>query len=309
MATAAESIAPDPEAHTPPNGLLFGIGAYFLWGILPLYFKLLPMVGPVEIVASRILFSLILMIAILAATGALGDFGRTLRDRRTMIAMTGSALLIAINWLVYIWAVANDHIVAASLGYFLNPLVNVLLGVLVLKEKLRPVQIAAILVAAIGVAVMAVSAINTLWISITLAVSFALYGLIRKTAAVGPRQGLAAETLILTPIAAAYAIWLVSQGQAAFGKDVATSILLALSGIVTSVPLLLFATAARRMPLSMLGLLQYLAPTIQFLIGVLLFDETPSRGQMISFVLIWAGLILFTVDLLRSTRAARLALA
>jgi chloramphenicol-sensitive protein RarD len=287
------------------SGLPYGVGAYVAWGFLPIYFKLLPHVGAPEIVASRVLFSLILMGAILAATGALKEFGRTLRHRQTMTAMTGSALLIGVNWLTYIWAVNSGHIIAASLGYFLNPLVNVLLGVVVLKEKLRRAQVIAICIAALGVMVMAAAAVNTIWVSLILALSFAFYGLIRKTAVVGPRQGLAAETLILAPVAGLYMLWLASHGTVKFGQDFSTSALLALSGVVTSVPLLMFATAARRMPLSTLGLLQYLAPTLQFLVGVLLYGETLTRGQIVSFVLIWIGLLIFTADSLHAMRSAR----
>ncbi|AUW56860.1 EamA family transporter RarD [Sphingobium sp. SCG-1] len=286
------------------SGLPFGIAAYGMWGLLPIYFKLLSDVEPLELVSSRVLFSLIFMGVVLTATGALREFGRTLRHRATMIAMTGSATLIAINWLTYIWAVNGGHVVGASLGYFLNPLINVLLGVLVLKEKLRRAQMAAIFVAALGVIVMAASALQTLWVSLVLALSFAFYGLIRKTADVGPRQGLAAETLILTPIAGCYMIWLASNSTMTFGIDAGTSTLLALSGIITSVPLLLFATAARRLPLTTLGLLQYIAPTLQFIIGIL-YGETLSGGQMVSFGLIWAGLVLFTVDSVGNLRRAR----
>lgn len=287
-----------------PSGLPFGIAAYVFWGLLPLYFKLLPEVSPLEMVSSRILFSLVFMIGVLALTGAMREFGRTLRHRATMMAMAGSATLICFNWLTYIWAVNNDHVMASSLGYFLNPLINVLLGVLVLKEKLRRVQIAAICVAAIGVIIMAASALNMLWVSLVLALTFAFYGLIRKTAEVGPRQGLAAETLILTPVAGAYMIWLASHDGMTFGTSAPTSILLVLSGIITSVPLLLFATAARRMPLTTLGLLQYIAPTLQFIIGII-YGETLSGSQMISFGFIWAGLVLFTVDSIKSARAGR----
>ncbi|MDX3908350.1 MAG: EamA family transporter RarD [Sphingobium sp.] len=287
------------------SGMPYGVAAYVAWGLLPIYFKLLPDVMPLEMVASRVLFSLIVMMVLLAATGAISEFRRTLLHRQTMITMTASATLIGLNWLVYIWAVNSGHIVAASLGYFLNPLVNVLLGVVVLKEKLRRAQIIAIFIAALGVTVMAASALNTLWVSLILALTFAFYGLIRKTAAVGPRQGLAAETLILTPLAALYMVWLTHHGGATFGRDPATSTLLALSGLITSVPLLLFATAARRMPLSTLGLLQYLAPTLQFLLGVLLYGEKLSDGQVVSFVLIWAGLLVFTVDSLHAARSAR----
>jgi chloramphenicol-sensitive protein RarD len=295
-----------PGTERQPGGLLHGLGAYMLWGLLPIYFKLIPQVGPVEMVASRVVWSLLLMALILAATGALGEFGRTLRNRRIMLAMTASALLIGVNWLTYIWAIGEGHILGASLGYFLNPLVNVLLGVLVLKERLRGTQMVAIALAATGVAMMAASALETLWVSLILALSFALYGLVRKVAPIGPRQGLAAETLILTPLALAYLAWLGANGGSHFGDDARTTTLLVLSGVVTSVPLLLFATAARRMPLSALGLLQYVAPTMQFLVGLLLYREPLSGGQLAAFAVIWAGLAVFTLDSLKVVRAQRL---
>ena len=288
------------------SGLPFGLGAYLLWGLLPLYFKLLSIVGPVEIVANRILFSLVFLIGLLGATGALGQFRATLRDRTTMFSMTLSAVLIAVNWLAYVWAITNHHVVAASLGYFLNPLVNVMIGVVLLKESLRMPQKLAIGVAAIGVAVMATTALATIWLSLLLAMSFAFYGYIRKTATVGPRQGLAAETLILTPIALCYLAWLASHGGLHLGRDAMVTTLLVLCGLVTSLPLLLFATAARRMPLSTLGLLQYISPTIQLLIGIFVFGENLNRGQIVSFALIWAGLAIYTFDSLRNARASRI---
>ncbi len=291
------------------SGLLHGIAAYLLGGRLPIYFKLLSNVGAAEMVANRILWSLLLMSGMLAATGALREFKGNVRNGRVMLAMAGSAALIGVNWLVYIWAVGQGHILGASLGYFLNPLVNVALGVLVLKERLRRLQSVAILFAAVGVAMMAVSALETLWISLALAFSFALYGLIRKVAPIGPRQGLAAETLILSPLAAVYLVWLAGTGALHFGSDLWTSILLALSGILTSVPLLLFATAARRMPLSALGLLQYLAPTLQFLVGLLLYGEHLASGQLAAFAVIWAGLAIFTMDSIRTMRKQRMATA
>lgn len=286
-----------------------GVAAYVIWGLLPIYFKLVHDVPALEMISHRIFWSLLLMLALLASTASLGQFGRTLRDRRAMTAMSGSAVLIGMNWLAYIWAIAEDHVIAASLGYFLNPLVNVTLGVVVLKEKLRRPQMIAILIAGIGVAVMAASALDTLWVSLVLALTFAFYGLIRKTAVVGPRQGLAAETLILAPAAACYLAWLTASDSGTFGSDVGTSALLMLSGVLTSVPLLLFATAARRMPLSALGLLQYVAPSLQFLCGIFLFGETLSSGQMLSFALIWIGLAVFAVDGVRQSRASRLAAA
>ena len=258
-----------------------------------------------EIVASRIVFSLLLLMLLLAATGALGQFRATVRNRHVMSAMAISATLIAINWLAYVWAVSTNHIVAASLGYFLNPLVNVLLGVVLLKEKMRMPQVVAVGIAVSGVAVMAVSAIATLWVSLILALSFAFYGYIRKTADIGPRQGLAAETLILMPLALGYLVWLAGRGELSLGQDATVTTLLVMTGLITSLPLLLFATAARRMPLSTLGLLQYLAPTIQFLIGVFIFSETLSWGQIVSFALIWTGLAIYIFDSLRSAHMAR----
>lgn len=292
-----------------PSGLPHGIAAYTIWGLLPIYFKLVQDVPALEIIAHRVFWSLLLMLALLSSTKSLGEFSRTLRDRRAMKAMSGSALLIGLNWLAYIWAVNEGHVLAASLGYFLNPLVNVALGVLVLKERLRQPQKLAILIAGAGVVVMAASALDTLWVSLALAFSFAFYGLIRKTAVVGPRQGLAAETLILAPAACAYLAWLTLGSGGTFGTNASTSALLMLSGAVTSVPLLLFATAARRMPLSALGLLQYLAPTMQFLCGIFLFGEALSTGQMLSFALIWAGLAIFAVDGIRRSRLSRVAAA
>ncbi|ETI59041.1 membrane protein, partial [Sphingobium sp. C100] len=230
------------------RGLLAAIGAYALWGLLPLFFRLLHHVDAIEIVTQRVLWSLLLILAILAARGALPAFMATLRNPRLAVPLGGSAVMIAINWLTYVWAVNSDHVVAASLGYFLNPLVNVVLGVLVLKEKLRRGQIAAISVAAIGVAILAASAVTTLWISLTLAFSFAFYGLLRKLTPVAPMTGLGVETALLTPLAIAYLVWESGHGGVGFGQDAPTTALLVLAGGVTTVPLVLFAMAAQRLP-------------------------------------------------------------
>ncbi len=291
------------------RGLLAAIGAYALWGLLPLFFRLLHHVDAIEIVTQRVLWSLLLILAILAARGALPAFMATLRNPRLAVPLGGSAVMIAINWLTYVWAVNSDHVVAASLGYFLNPLVNVVLGVLVLKEKLRRGQIAAIGVAAIGVAILAASAVTTLWISLTLAFSFAFYGLLRKLTPVAPMTGLGVETALLTPLAIAYLVWESGHGGVGFGQDAPTTALLVLAGGVTTVPLVLFAMAAQRLPMATLGLMQYIAPTLQFLCGVLLLGETLSTGQMASFGLIWVGLILFASDGIAHARRNRMATA
>lgn len=273
-----------------------------MWGLLPLFFHELDNVSPSEVVGQRILWSLVLIIAVLAARGSLPALAAVLRDRKTMAALACSAGLIGINWLTYVWAIHAGHVVGASLGYFLNPLVNVLLGVVILRERLRRGQMLAIGFAASGVVLMATAALDTLWVSVVLALSFAFYGLVRKLTPVDAFAGLGAETLLLAPMALGWSLWLAIQGGARFGSDASTTMLLIASGAVTTVPLVLFAVAARGMPLAQLGLLQYLAPMMQFLIGVTLFGETLNSGQAISFGLIWTGLILFATD---SVRAAR----
>lgn len=281
---------------TTRGGVAAGAGAYLAWGFLPLYFLMLDRVFPLEIVASRIIWSLFLLLVILALRGTLANFFQLLKNKQVMLILAATSTLIASNWLVYIWAVHSNHVVAASLGYFLNPLVNVLLGFAVLKERLNRLQWTAVALAAIGVAMMAVSALDTLWISLTLAVSFSLYGLIRKMAPVTPLQGLAAETLILAPFSLAYMGWLAAAGSLAFGTGPMITGLLLLSGVITSVPLLLFAVAAKRMAYSTLGLLQYITPTLQFMLGLLVFGETLTSGQLGSFGLIWAGLALYSTS-------------
>lgn len=283
--------------------------AYGLWGLLPLYFRLLHHVDPTEIVAQRIIWSLLLILAVLAARQSIGPFIAALREPKLLLPLGLSALLIAGNWLTYVWAVNQGHVVGASLGYFLNPLVNVALGVLVLKEKLRRPQMMAIGAAALGVAILAASAVTTLWISLTLAFTFAFYGLVRKLTPVAPMTGLGVETALLVPLALAYLLWEARHGGIGFGQDAGTSALLILAGAVTTVPLVLFAFAAQRLSMAMLGLLQYLGPTLQFLCGVLIFGETLSTGQMLSFGLIWVGLILFASDGIASARRSRLATA
>lgn len=275
--------------------------------MLPIFFRLLHHVDPVEIVTQRVLWSLLLILAILSLRGGIVPMIAVLRDRRLLLPLTGSALLIAINWLTYVWAVNAGFVVAASLGYFLNPLVSVALGVVVLHERLNRRQIVAIAIAAIGVAILAASALTTLWISLTLAVSFAVYGLLRKVTPVLPMTGLGVETLLIAPFAIAYLIWESRHGALGFGSDVPTTALLIIAGAVTTVPLVLFATAARSLPMTTLGLLQYLAPTLQFLCGVVLFGEKLSMGQMASFGLIWIALILFAAEGIKIARQARVA--
>lgn len=279
------------------------MGAYLFWGFLPIYLKALANVPPLEVVADRIVASLLMMLALLAAHRDLPNLWRNLRDRRTVFPLAVSAVMIALNWLVYVYAATENHVLAASLGYFLNPLVNVALGMLFLKEKLRPMQAVAIGIAFGGVALMAFTALDTLWISVVLALSFGLYGLIRKTATIAPAQGLALETLLLAPIACTYLAFVIADDRLVFGQAGGTTLLLAGLGIVTCLPLMMFATAARVLSLTTLGLLQYVSPTMIFFIGWLMYGEPLSARKLASFAIIWTALAIFTWDTLRARRA------
>lgn len=293
----------DAEAHRRHRaGLIAGLGAYALWGLLPIYFKLLHSVPPVEMVAHRIVWSVAFLAIVLAASRLFPAFFAALRQPRIFLALAISALLIAGNWLIYVWAVNTAHVVAASLGYFLNPLVNVLLGTLVLKERLGRGQAIAVGIAGVAVAILAIGEIQTLWISLSLAFSFAFYGLVRKLTPVAPAVGLAIETMLLAPPALAVLAWHQAQGTLMFGHTPMLTIALIGAGAITSIPLLLFASAARYLTLVTLGLMQYVAPSLQFLTGVLLFGEHLSPGRWASFLLIWAALALFVWDSLRLAR-------
>lgn len=285
-------------------GLLLGFGAYLLWGVLPLYFKAVAHVDPVEIVAHRILWSLIFLAALLSLRKRWGLVSAARRNRKVMLTLALTALLIGVNWLVYIWAVLNDHVLEGSLGYYLNPLVNVLLGVLLLKERLSRAQTLAVGLAAAGVAVLAVGAGSGLWISLTLAASFALYGFLRKVAPVDSLEGLSIESAILAPIALGWVLWLQSKGESGLGMDSYTTILLVLAGAITAIPLLLFTAAAKRLPYSTLGFLQYIAPSLQFLLAVLVFGERLTTAHIICFGAIWCALAIFAVEGIRLGRAA-----
>lgn len=284
------------------RGYVYGLSCYFLWGLLPIYFKAMSDIGPVEIVAQRVVWSLLFLMGFVLARRRLAGLLAYLYNPAVLAALGASALLIATNWLIYVWAVSRAHIMAASLGYFLNPLVNVALGVIFLRERLRPMQMAAIAFALAGVSLLALSALDTLWISLALAFSFGLYGLVRKVTPVESLPGLTIETLLLLPFAAGYLVWLAGHGGLGYGERLSSTLLLSLAGLITTVPLLLFAGAARRLPLATLGLLQYLAPSIQFLVGFLLYGEPLGLAKLLSFLLIWIGLAIFTIGALRDLR-------
>lgn len=305
----ASSAAPNPAAaDSQPSGLPAALGAYLIWGFLPLYLLLVTSVPPFEFVGWRIIWTLPFCLLIVALRRQFPELRRALASKRTMLALFASATLIAINWFVYIWAIMQNHVYAASLGYYLNPLLNVLLGTVLLGERLSKWQWLAVAIASTAVALLAAGALTTLWISLSLAFSFGLYGIVRKRVDVGSLPGLTIESAILLLPAGAIAAWYaISPAGPAFGNDFWLSMAIAFSGVVTAVPLLLFALAARRMNYSTLGFIQYLAPTIVFLLGLTVFDEELKPAQLGSFILIWTAVAIFVADLWTRSRRARAA--
>lgn len=289
--------------ETARRGLFLGLGAYGLWGVLPIYFKALAAVPAIDIVAHRVVWSIPFLALLLFAARRWNEVWQALRERRTLLLLLFSALLIGINWLLYVYAVTSGRILAGSLGYYLNPLINVLLGRVILKERLSGLQWAAVAIAAAGVSALAAGALTQLWISLTLAVSFATYGLLRKIATVDALAGLSIETALLLPIAALWLAWGLAAGQPSFGSAPGETTLLLLAGVVTTIPLLLFTGAARRLRYSTLGMLQFIAPTLQFLIAVLIYGEAFTTAHAIAFGSIWLALALYVTALARQARA------
>ena len=284
-------------------GFLFGLGAYLVWGVMPLYFKALAHVSALEIVAHRVLWSLVFLGALVALWRRWPAIRTALANRKVLATLAITTLLIGVNWLTFIYAVVAGHVLEGSLGYYLNPLVNVLLGVVLLKEKLTRAQVFATLLAASGVAVLAAGAGSGLWISLTLAATFAIYGFLRKIVDVDSVEGLTIETFLLAPIALAWLLWLHDEGSAAFTSiGIGTDLLLVFGGALTAIPLLMFTAAARRLPYSTLGFLQYIAPSLQFLLAVLVFGEPLTTAHIICFGAIWTALAIFSFEGLRAFR-------
>lgn len=279
------------------TGVLSAALAFLCWGLFPVYFHAIGAVPPLQILAHRMLWSLLFLLAVLLWRRQWGWLGQ-MREPRVLISFVASAFLLSANWLVYIWAVTNGHVIDSSLGYFINPLVNIMLGYLLLHERLRRAQWLAIALAAAGVLWLTWQAGHLPWIALLLAFSFGGYGLLRKTAALGALEGLSFETMVLFPLALAYLAWLTLHGENVFltTDSATTRVLLVAAGPITAIPLLLFASGARKIPLSVLGLLQYLSPTLQFLLGVWLFHEPFSASRLAGFVLIWAALALFAAE-------------
>ncbi len=297
------------EPRPSSSGLLLAIGAYGLWGFLPVYFLLLAPSGPIEIVAWRILLSLVFCGLLIAVMRGSSGVGRLVRDGRIMRLSLLAGILIAVNWHVYLYASLNGFIVEAALGYFINPIVTVALGVVLLRERLRPGQWAAVGISVVAVIVLAVGYGELPWISLVLAFSFGFYGYVknRMGAAVTPVGGLTLETAWLVPIAIAELVWVASLGGGiTLGQEGAGhAALLALAGVVTAVPLLLFAAAARRLPLSVMGFIQYFAPLLQFAFGVFIMNEPMPPERWAGFALVWVALVVLTVEAIRHRRRSR----
>lgn len=289
-----------PSAYAANRGVIYGATAYITWGVIPIFWKFLDHVGAVEIVVHRIVWTLVFALAALAAWNRLPRLWAAMRSATALAALAASAVLIAINWGLFIWAVTADRIIDTSLGYYINPLVSFLLGVVWLGERLTKLQLVAIGLAALGVVNQTVALGYLPWISLVLAVSFGLYGLIRKTVAVESLEGLTVEAFILVPISLAYIAYMVASNQGAFMHlSLSTDLMLILAGPLTAIPLLLFAAGARLVRLATMGFLQYLAPSISLLLAVFLYHEPFTEAHAVTFALIWSALALVSWEAIR----------
>ncbi len=308
--------AGSPEAAATERtrlGIFAGLGAYFIWGLVPVFFKQIAEVSAGEIIAHRVVWAMVFMTLVIGFGRGFADARRVARIPAQLARIALASVLVISNWLTFVWGVNNGYILETSLGYFILPLFNVALGVLVLKERLRPMQWLAVLLAAIGVAIEALRAGGLPWIALVLAGTFGIYGLMRKQMPLDAASGLFLETVCVTPLALAWLGWLLYSGANHFGSGpglvTGRDLLLIATGAVTAIPLLLFAIAARRLPLNMMGFLQYLAPSISFLIAVFVYHEPMDASRLTGFAAIWIGLAVYTYDHLREgpARAARAA--
>lgn len=302
VAAPAASLSNTDSSET-SKGVAAALSAYLLWGFLPILFHLLEQAGSVLIVAERTLWSLLLLVGVIVATRGMADVRKLLTDWRKMRIIALSAILLVANWLLYVWAVESGQVLEASFGYFINPLVNVAIGMIFLGERQNRLQTIAIGIAAIAIVIQSVGLGNVPYIALGLAFSFGFYGFIRKTAEAGPATGLFAETLVVAPFAMSYVIFDVATNGAGVHADPTLMLLLVLTGPATAVPLLLFTYGVRRLRLTTIGMFQYLAPSIQFLLAILLFGEQLNGLRLLSFVLIWVSLIVFSYDSFRQRRA------
>ena len=285
------------------TGLLFGVSAYILWGLFPLYWPLLEPAGALEIVGHRAVWSLVFCVIALSITKAIKPALATMRRPRVFIKLVAATGLISVNWIVYIWATNNGHVVEASLGYYINPIIMIAIGIILLKEKMRKLQWASVSIAALGVLVLTIDYGRLPWVALALALSWGTYGFIKKQLGLGALEGLGIETAIAAPFYLAYLTWIGVEGSGHFGSGIGLTLLLIGSGVVTAIPLLLFNGAGNRLPYTVIGLLQFITPTLQFSIGVWVRHEDMPTARWAGFLIIWLALVVLATDLVRSSRA------
>jgi len=285
------------------TGLLFGVTAYILWGLFPLYWPLLEPAGALEIVGHRAVWSLVFCVIALSITKAIKPALATMRRPKVFIKLVAATGLISVNWIVYIWATNNGHVVEASLGYYINPIIMIAIGIILLKEKMRNLQWVSVSIAALGVLVLTIDYGRLPWVALALALSWGTYGFIKKQLGLGALEGLGIETAIAAPFYLAYLTWIGVEGSGHFGSGIGLTLLLIGSGVVTAIPLLLFNGAGNRLPYTVIGLLQFITPTLQFSIGVWVRHEDMPTARWAGFLIIWLALVVLATDLVRSSRA------
>lgn len=292
----------EDKAKVRSLGLLFGVSAYTLWGLFPIYWPLLKPANPLEIVSHRAVWTLVFCFIILALTKSLKSTLSLLKHPKIVAGLFLSSILISINWIIYIYAANNEHVIEASLGYYINPIVVIATGVIVLKEKMRPLQWLAVGIATLGVAVLTIDYGRLPWIALGLALSWGSYGLVKKQLGLGALEGLSIETLLSSGFYLGYLIWLGNSGEGHFTYSLTLTLLLIGGGAVTAIPLLLFNGSTNRLPLTLVGLLQYITPTIQFCIGVWYYHEDMPTARWVGFFIIWVALMSLAIDLIKSGR-------
>jgi len=293
----------EDKAKVRSLGLLFGVSAYTLWGLFPIYWPLLKPANPLEIVSHRAVWTLVFCFIILALTKTLKSTLSLLKHPKIVAGLFLSSILISINWIIYIYAANNEHVIEASLGYYINPIVVIATGVIVLKEKMRPLQWLAVGIATLGVAVLTIDYGRLPWIALGLAFSWGSYGLVKKQLGLGALEGLSIETLLSSGFYLGYLIWLGNSGEGHFTYSLTLTLLLIGGGAVTAIPLLLFNGSTNRLPLTLVGLLQYITPTIQFCIGVWYYHEDMPTARWVGFFIIWVALMSLAIDLVKSGRS------
>ncbi len=298
----ADTRVPPNNTDT-PKGLALAVMAYVLWGFLPLYMKAMEHIGPIEVVAHRVIWSVPVAGLLLIALGRTGDLKTALRNPKMLGMAAITAALISVNWAIYVWAISSGHALDAALGYYINPLFSIALGAILLREPLNRTQLVAVGLAALGVLVLVFQAGSLPWAALGLMFSWGFYAFFKRSLPIGPNQGFLLEVLILLVPALAYVTWLGTSGAGQFGAAVSDTALLAGAGLVTAIPLLLYANGAKLVRLSTMGILQYIAPTMIFITAITLFGERIDQARLIAFPLIWAGLIVYSIPMIRQIRS------